>query len=430
MKIQALTSFKPIGKTCMLLSPQLKRTPELSLRRTADTISLSRLRRASSLPATREEALEWMDKLQDLTMTPQEGNLAYLPFIEYPGKSGWLKKEICQERVSFKKALDLLENGQEIKFKPLRWWGIFEVVSQGRAIKTCPYLTPKLIDQKEMKVANLGEFRDFVRDFESRKACDKLEELTCKPQEGKIAYLPRTKDKNLLSPNRQEREISFQQLIPALKDGKAVTLKPQRWTEWRKTHLDEMEHTDFYLTPQDVDKPEVKLTSLEDLINFTAAFKSTKPAPLPPMPEAETILNRLEAGSRQEPKEGKIIYQPFAEKNGKIARIDYREAKSRLEEKQPFYLQPMIWTGYTNIAHIGVRKDKLHLNFLGDNHIEEKMAPNHYAEGSKGKVVSLTVSPFKKKPARYPENYALAVQWTKINNHKDLEDFYRIERFS
>jgi len=212
-------------------------------------------------PATREEAVAIMEKIQEGLSSPEEGKVVYMPYvIDKERRKTWLGRKLFGETKKVKsdrsllESINLLDKGESIYFKPMKWtrWTYtywdgdekidFHLVSTER---------DSTRDSTTTKVSNFNELRDFyelemggkLEDLkpepvssmpEPKEIIKEFAKLFEEPPEvGKIIHVPyELGKKRKLKGTYKLKPTSFTDAYLKLKKGEDVYMLPHVWTNW------------------------------------------------------------------------------------------------------------------------------------------------------------------------------------------------------
>jgi len=366
---------------------------------------------------SRKEAAQAMGVLQDFAANPGESRAqaAYIPALGLSEESGAKNPPTYlpfagERQLSFKRALDLLEQGREVQFLPFDW---------KKSGEDLYYLTPKPFEPgSEAKVKNFQELNGLAQKVSREQETAEIDRaghcyqksIDDWPQEGDIVYLPYKQEK----PGEEPRPMKIQDAVAELRAGKSLTFQPCTWSTWKEDEFGEMEKTDLYLARIPEGYPQFELDDdynfllLTMLVNRQTDFRKLKvefqkrELTAAPTPEPEEILGQMQEEA-QNKESGRIFYQPYRAGTQGVEKIGYPEAYERLSQEQPVYFKPM-------------------LNKTVDQGL--KTFSQDYEEGFSG-------SPAQDKTGKPGSDFNRnAAAWSKVDNLEDLQDFYRISRLT
>ena len=217
------------------LKPLIK-TPKPLSRAVKDRIDLGNLKaKLNPFKVSKKEAALWMDKLQDMTL-PCEYPLLFLEsfdlFIPYASSPQG------EQAVSYKAALDAIEQHQTITFKPYQWSLIHERNPEGNDCTVMGFRPSRYL-KTDFPVSDFNQFKDFARQVTGEKKVERFEVMppgkdilenweqnaAGEPFDGKMIHQPRMmKDGEL-------QEISYAEAGENLKQKQPVYFQPMMWYE-------------------------------------------------------------------------------------------------------------------------------------------------------------------------------------------------------
>jgi|GEM_PF-5160446 len=182
-----------------------------------------------------------LDRIQDLTLQPQEGKTVYLPYI--PSLKNKLSRKLGLSenpgrKASFTYSLGHLLKGGEVDFLSYTWSKQTHTY-RGEKVETGWHLKKTA---KDKPVKNFDDLKDLYKSVYQTsqiagpnslpKAEAILEQMTndymAMPSEGKIVYQP------MILENKQMKNIEYNQAGDLLAKKQAVYFQPQMWTQKRR----------------------------------------------------------------------------------------------------------------------------------------------------------------------------------------------------
>jgi len=365
---------------------------------------------ADNKPVSRAQALVIANSLHNLVAKPHKGKAAFLPYAE-------------DEPVSFKGAVDLLEKGKEVVFKPQEWKAIGEGGNFSGLRYVGYYMKEK--NTRAYKMSSLTEFKAFEREVENKtllkEVAQELDKFNRKPVEGKLAYLP------FAGAEQNARKINLAQAVSRLKDGKTVTFRPFKWTREVSNSAGELREGDFRLVPAGEKYPPASPSGYREFNRMAASIfdgNNLKGGAIDLLPREEPfgepsvkeIIEKLHHDTIEKVHrpgdglydtvlvdEGKLCFIPYQQGKEGLEKISFSDLQIAVKQGSPVFLKPRMWT-------------KAHYNDIWDVY-NGRGGYNLVNFGSKESIESRA-----KKDEMGPE----LLSPTRITSGQDLKDFYRI----